>query len=52
MAAAEVVEGLDPFEHDAAGVVVVLEVVAIDEFDFERGEEGLDAGMSDCRFAR
>jgi hypothetical protein len=33
VAASEVVEGLDPFEHDAAGVVAVLEVVAVDEFD-------------------
>jgi hypothetical protein len=45
VAAAELVEGLDPLEHDTAGVVVVLEVVAVNEFDFERGEEGFGSGL-------
>jgi hypothetical protein len=52
VAAAELIEGLDPFEHDLAGVVVILEVVAVNEFDFERGKEGFGASVSDCRFAR
>src|SRR5690606_5814399 len=40
-----VVESLDPFEHDLAGVVVILEVVAVNEFDFEGGKEGFGAGV-------
>ncbi len=38
-------EGLDPFEHDVAGVVVIVivivKVVAVNESDFERGEKYL-----------
>jgi hypothetical protein len=45
VAASAVLEGLDPFDHDLAGVVLILEVVAVNEFDFERGEEALGASV-------
>ena len=43
MAAAEVVEGLNPLEGLLTGLVVVSEVVAIGVFELESGEEGLRA---------
>jgi hypothetical protein len=39
------VEGFDPFEYDAESVVVVLEVVAVNEFDFDREIEGYGASV-------
>jgi hypothetical protein len=37
---------LDPFEHDLAGVGVILEVVAVNEFDFERREGSERCGQA------
>lgn len=51
VATAELGEGLDPFERDLAGVVVILEVVAGNECDFEEGKEGFGASVSGGRFA-
>lgn len=51
VSAAEVAEGIDSYEHDAASVVVIVEVVAADQFDFENGEErfGMRHFRSNCR---
>src|SRR6185312_14359943 len=41
MTTAEVVERLDPLEDDSAGVIAIFEVMAVDEFHFQGGEERL-----------
>lgn len=43
MAAAQIVEGFDPFEDFGSGLGVVGEGAAIDEFDLEGREEGFCA---------